>query len=36
MQAKLGTFVKWSLGMNGGLWELVMSAKVDCGDEVAK
>ncbi|KAI7626667.1 hypothetical protein KC346_g1140, partial [Hortaea werneckii] len=22
MQAKLGGFVKWSLGMNGGIWEL--------------
>jgi hypothetical protein len=28
MQAKLGTFVKWSLGMNCGIWELEQSAKV--------
>ena len=36
MQAKLGTFVKWSLGMNGGIWELVASANVKDGGEVAK
>ncbi|KAK4548258.1 hypothetical protein LTR36_010128 [Oleoguttula mirabilis] len=36
MQAKLGTFVKWSLGMNGGVWELVESAKVKAGDGAAK
>ena len=36
MQAKLGTFVKWSLGMNGGLWELVESAKVKIGGEAAQ
>ena len=28
MNAKLGGFVKWSLGMNGGIWELRASAKV--------
>ena len=28
MQARLGTFVRWSLGMNGGVWELVGSARV--------
>ena len=28
MQAKLGGFVKWSLGMNGGIWELEESGKV--------
>ncbi|KAK5138108.1 hypothetical protein LTR08_004803 [Meristemomyces frigidus] len=36
MQAKLGTFVKWSLGMNGGIWELVESAKVKGGGEAVK
>lgn len=28
MNARLGLFVKWSLGMNGGVGELVASAKV--------
>lgn len=28
MSAKLGQFVKWSLGMNGGIWELQEGAKV--------
>ncbi|KAI7160456.1 hypothetical protein KC349_g3423 [Hortaea werneckii] len=28
MQAKLGLFVKWSLGMNGGIWELEQGGKV--------
>lgn len=28
MNARLGLFVKWSLGMNGGLWELVKSAEI--------
>ena len=28
MQAKLGTFAKWALGMNGGVWELVEGGKV--------
>lgn len=28
MKAKLGVFCKWSLGMNGGVWELVEGAKV--------
>lgn len=36
MQAKLGTFVKWSLGMNGGVWELVQGAKVKAGGEPTK
>lgn len=31
MEAKLGGFVKWGLGMNGGIWELVGSERVDCG-----
>ncbi|KAI7211849.1 hypothetical protein KC333_g7433 [Hortaea werneckii] len=26
--AKLGLFVKWSLGMNGGVWELEQGGKV--------
>lgn len=30
MNGRLGTFVKWSLGMNGGVWELVA-----CANEVA-
>lgn len=29
MLARLGTFVKWSLGMNGGVWELVEGEKVN-------
>jgi hypothetical protein len=29
MSAKLGTFVKWSLGLNGGIWELQKGHKVD-------
>jgi hypothetical protein len=29
MQARLGTFVKWTIGFNGGVWELVESAKVE-------
>lgn len=29
MSAKLGTFVKWSLGINGGIWELQQGHKVD-------
>ena len=28
MNARLGLFVKWSLGMNGGVWELLASSKV--------
>ena len=28
MNAKLGAFVKWSLGMNGGIWELQQYGKV--------
>ncbi|KAI7094811.1 hypothetical protein D0864_14862 [Hortaea werneckii] len=28
MQAKLGGFVKWSLGMNGGIWELEQGGKL--------
>lgn len=32
MQGRLGTFVKWSLGMNGGIWELVQGGKVKTGD----
>lgn len=28
MSAKLGQFVKWSLGMNGGIWELKEGVKV--------
>lgn len=28
MQAKLGLFVKWSLGMDGGVWELVGSGEM--------
>ncbi|KAI6879908.1 hypothetical protein KC360_g7640 [Hortaea werneckii] len=28
MHAKLGGFVKWSLGMNGGIWELEQGGKV--------
>ncbi|KAI7262516.1 hypothetical protein KC345_g9406 [Hortaea werneckii] len=31
MQAKLGVFVKWSLGMNGGIWELEEGGKVEKG-----
>lgn len=33
MQAKLwvGGFVKWSLGMNGGIWELEQGGKVKGG-----
>ncbi|KAI6843501.1 hypothetical protein KC332_g3909 [Hortaea werneckii] len=31
MQAKLGGFVKWSLGMNGGIWELEEGGKVKKG-----
>lgn len=27
MNARLGLFVKWSLGMNGGVWELVASER---------
>lgn len=33
MEAKLGGFVKWSLGMNGGLWELREGGKVNGGKE---
>jgi hypothetical protein len=29
MSAKLGTFVKRSLGLNGGIWELQKGHKVD-------
>ncbi|KAK3719267.1 hypothetical protein LTR37_004486 [Vermiconidia calcicola] len=29
MNARLGGFVKWTLGMNGGIWELQESAKVN-------
>lgn len=29
MNAKLGLFVKWSLGMNGGIWELQEGHKVN-------
>jgi hypothetical protein len=29
MNAKLGTFVKWRLGMNGRIWELQQGHKVD-------
>lgn len=29
MNAKLGMFVKWNLGMNGGVWELMQADKVD-------
>ena len=36
MNAKLGLFVKWSLGMNGGVWELVESAKVQVKEESSK
>ena len=32
MDAKLGGFVKWSLGMNGGSWVLRGSDKVEKGD----
>ncbi|KAI6790240.1 hypothetical protein KC361_g8031 [Hortaea werneckii] len=28
MHAKLGGFLKWSLGMNGGIWELEQGGKV--------
>ena len=31
MSATLGQFVKWRLGMNGGIWELEQSAKVAKG-----
>ena len=35
MSAKLGLFVKWSLGMNGGVWELREGHKVEgAGEEV--
>jgi hypothetical protein len=33
MQARLGTFVKWTLGLDGGVWELVESVKVKAGGE---
>ncbi|KAI5366340.1 hypothetical protein Slin15195_G078600 [Septoria linicola] len=29
LNAKLGLFVKWSLGMNGGVWELMNAHKVN-------
>lgn len=32
MNAKLGQFVRWSLEMNGGVWELMQGDKVDAGD----
>jgi len=31
MEARLGTFVRWSLGMNGGVWELKHAEKVQAG-----
>lgn len=31
MSARLGTFVKWSLGVKGGVWELMGSEWVDGG-----
>ncbi|KAM3420170.1 hypothetical protein BST61_g3464 [Cercospora zeina] len=31
LHAKFGMFVKWSLGMRGGVWELVNAHKVACG-----
>ncbi|KAK5726465.1 hypothetical protein LTR17_012689 [Elasticomyces elasticus] len=34
MSARLGTFVKWSLSMNGGVWELMHFDKVSTGAEV--
>ncbi|KAK3625926.1 hypothetical protein LTR56_020141 [Elasticomyces elasticus] len=34
MSARLGTFVKWSLSMNGGVWELMHLDKVSTGDAV--
>ncbi|KAK4554609.1 hypothetical protein LTR86_008464 [Recurvomyces mirabilis] len=35
MQAKLSGFLKWSLGINGGVWELVESEKVVAKAKVA-
>ena len=32
MQVKLGKFLKWTLGMDGGVWELVNGGKVGKGD----
>lgn len=34
MRARLGMFVKWSLGMNGGIWELVAGEEVAVKSEV--
>ena len=31
MNAKLGQFVKWSLGISGGVWELQYGGRVDTG-----
>lgn len=31
LSAKLGGFVRWSLGMKGGVWELVHASKVKGG-----
>lgn len=33
MDAKLGQFVRWSLGMNGGVWELMQCGKVNGGED---
>ncbi|KAK5690053.1 hypothetical protein LTR97_012537 [Elasticomyces elasticus] len=33
MSARLGTFVKWSLSMNGGVWDLMHFDKVQTGGE---